>query len=154
MAVQEETGRMGAGTEAKVFLQPIAAPSILGLLAFAGATFILAAWFAGWFGRAVTPYYIAPFIGVLGGVAQLLAGMWAYRARDGVATAIHGTWGAFYLGYGLLYGIFAISPALRPAVALFPELGFWFIVVAAISWVLSLAAMGQRGALAAVVMSV
>ena len=28
--------------------------------------------------------------------------MWAYRARDGLATAMHGTWGAFWLGYGFL----------------------------------------------------
>ncbi len=30
------------------------------------------------------------------------AGMWAYRARDAVATAMHGTWGSFWMAYGLL----------------------------------------------------
>ncbi len=150
-----EYGKENASLEnAKVFLQPIAAPSILGMLAFAGSTFIIAAWMCGWFGSAMSPLYIAPFVGLFGGLVQLLAGMWAYRARDGVATAIHGTWGAFYLAYGLLQFMFFSRPALRPAGVLFPELGFWFITVAAISWVIALAAMGQRKALAAVVMFV
>ena len=142
------------GETANVFLQPVAPPSILGLFAFAATTFMIAAWMAGWYGSAFSPFYLAPFIGVFGGVAQLIAAAWSFRARDGVATAIHGTWGAFYLGYGLLYGIFAFQPRLIPLGPVFPELGVWFIVVAAVSWVLSLAAMGQRMALAAVVMSV
>lgn len=162
MATQEEFARYGGSTietrgvgEApRVFLQPIAAPSILGLFAFAGATFIMASWMVGWYGTAFSPYYLIPFAGVFGGIAQFIAAIWAFRARDGVATAIHGTWGSFYLAYGLLYVLFAIHPALRPAGLFFPELGFWFIVVAAISWVVSLAAMGQRWSLAAVVMCV
>jgi hypothetical protein len=36
------------GMPARVFLQPIAAPSILGLAGFAGATFIVASNLAGW----------------------------------------------------------------------------------------------------------
>ena len=33
---------------------------------------------------------LAPFVLFFGGLAQLLAGMWVYRARDAVATAMHG----------------------------------------------------------------
>ena len=33
---------------ARIYLQPIVAPSILGLYGFAGATFMVAANFAGW----------------------------------------------------------------------------------------------------------
>lgn len=139
---------------ANVFLQPVAPPSILGMFSFAGATFMIAAWMAGWYGSAFSPFYLAPFAGILGGAVQLVAAVWCFRARDGLATAIHGTWGAFYLGYGLLYGIFAMEPRLIPMGQVFPELGFWFIVLAAISWVLSLAAMGHRKTLAAIVMSV
>src|SRR5579875_575049 len=83
----------------RVFLQPIAAPSILGLFGFAGATFIVAANMAGWFGTPRSGIYIFPFAATFGGLAQLLAGVWAYRARDGIATAMHGTWGAFWLAY-------------------------------------------------------
>ncbi len=153
MAYQEESRETHVGGEsARVFLQPIAAPSILGQLAFAGSTFVMAAWMADWYGSAFSPYYLAPFAGVFGGAAQLLAGMWAYRARDGVATAIHGTWGSFYLAYGLLYALFALQPSIRPTGTHFAELGFWFIAIAAISWVVSLAAMGQRRSLASMVM--
>jgi len=31
-----------------------------------------------------------------------MAGMWAYRARDAVATAMHGMWGSFWIAYGIL----------------------------------------------------
>jgi succinate-acetate transporter protein len=91
------------GFRTRVVLQPIAAPSILGLFGFAGATFMVAANLAGWYGNhTTTPLALAPFAMVFGGLAQFLAGIWAYRARDGVATAMHGTWGSFWLGYGVL----------------------------------------------------
>jgi uncharacterized protein len=139
---------------ANVFLQPVAPPSILGLFAFAGSTFVVAAWLAGWYGSAFSPFYFAPFVGIFGGVAQLIAAAWSFRARDGLATAFHGCWGAFFVGYALLYFMFSQRPQLIPMGGIFPELGMWFVVVAAISWVLSLAAMGRGIALAAVMMSV
>ena len=155
MLTQEEIERVNlAGESAKVFLQPVAAPSILGLFAFAGSMFILAAWLVGWYGNPLSTFLIAPFIGIFGGAAQILAAMWAYRARDGVATAIHGTWGSFFLAYAFLNFMFVVQPGLHPAAALYSEIGYWFIAVAAISWVTTLAAMGQRAALAAVLMSV
>src|SRR6476620_7422956 len=86
----------------QISLQPVAAPSILGLYGFAGATFIVASNLAGWWGTDTSAQYLFPFAAFFGGMAQLLAGMWAYRARDGLATAMHGTWGAFWLAYGLL----------------------------------------------------
>src|SRR5881275_3507380 len=89
-------------SHARVFLQPIAAPSILGLFGFAAATFIVAANVAGWYGdHATTPLVLAPFAAVFGGIAQFMAGMWAYRARDAVATAMHGAWGSFWIAYGI-----------------------------------------------------
>src|SRR5581483_7752269 len=84
----------------RVFLQPIAAPSILGLAGFAGATFMAASNLAGWWGSPTSPLVIAPFAAMFGGLAQFVAGMWAYKARDAIATLAHGTWGAFWLGYG------------------------------------------------------
>jgi succinate-acetate transporter protein len=120
--------------ETRVFLQPIAAPSILGLYGFAGATFIVAANLAGWFGPAGAPLYLFPFAAFFGGLAQFLAGMWSYRARDALATAMHGMWGAFWMSYGLLYFLFATGTLTAPTGA-FVELGFWFIALAAITWV-------------------
>src|SRR5213595_1018590 len=74
----------------RVVLQPIAPPSILGLFGFAGATFIVAAHLAGWYGTSTSPQYMFPFAAFFGGVAQFAAAMWSYRARDGLATAMHG----------------------------------------------------------------
>ena len=119
----------------RVFLQPIAAPSILGLYGFAGATFMVAAHMAHWFGSTSTVLLLVPFAAVFGGLAQFLAGMWAYKARDGVATAIHGMWGSFWMAYGVLILLFSTGRAPQPSGVLFPELGYWFIVLAAISWV-------------------
>ena len=54
----QRTGADGGAAEAiwsdrsRVMLQPIAPPSVLGLFAFAGATFIVAAQLAGWYGTA------------------------------------------------------------------------------------------------------
>ncbi|MGW4568618.1 hypothetical protein ACWEN3_41815 [Streptomyces sp. NPDC004561] len=72
----------------RLVLTPVAAPSILGLFGFGAATFTVASNLAEWWDNSLTsPVVLAPF-------AQFLAGMWAYRARDGLATAMHGIWGA------------------------------------------------------------
>src|SRR5919198_41439 len=75
------------GVATRIFLQPIAAPSILGLFGFAGATFVVASNLAGWWGTSESGLALAPFAAMFGGLAQFLAGMWAYRARDAVSAA-------------------------------------------------------------------
>ena len=42
----------------RINLQPIAAPSILGLYAFAGSTLMVAANMAGWYGNSDTALYL------------------------------------------------------------------------------------------------
>jgi succinate-acetate transporter protein len=126
-------GWYGDFARPRVYLQPIAAPSVLGLFGFAGATFIVAANMAGWYGNAATPGYLWPFALTFGGVAQFLAGMWAYKARDSVATAMHGMWGAFWIGYGLLQVLLS-THVLRTGGTLDHALGFWFIALAAITF--------------------
>lgn len=133
----------------QIFLQPVAAPSILGLYGFAGATFIVASNLAGWWGNDTSAQYLFPFAAFFGGMAQLLAGMWAYRARDGLATAMHGTWGAFWLGYGLL-NLLVATHALTVPTGTFVALGYWFIVLAAITWAGAAAALFESVALTAV----
>ncbi|HET8979378.1 MAG TPA: GPR1/FUN34/YaaH family transporter [Solirubrobacteraceae bacterium] len=90
----------------RIFLQPVAAPSILGLFGFASSTFMVAAFLAGWYGQkqgnVAVLSNLAPFCLFFGGLAQLLAGMWCYKARDGLGTAVHGMWGAFWMGFGIL----------------------------------------------------
>lgn len=132
-------------TRARIYLQPIAAPSILGLYGLAGATFMVAAYWAHWFGGgdAAQSLYLFPFAAIFGGLAQFLAGMWAFRARDGVATAIHGTWGSFWMAYGILSLLYAFGkiPVLATAT---PAIGYWFIVLAAITWVAVAAASAEN----------
>jgi succinate-acetate transporter protein len=119
---------------ARVFLQPIAAPSILGLYGFAAGTFMVTAYLVGWYGKATSPLLIFPFAVAAGGIAQGVAAIWAFKARDGLATAIHGIWAAFWLGYGFLNFMIALKliPAPAPHAAV-PELGYWFFALAAIT---------------------
>jgi len=78
---------------------------------------------------------LVPFATIFGGLAQFLSSMWSYKARDGVATAVHGVWGSFWMAFGILGLLIANGRAAAPAGPLFPELGYWFIVLAAITWV-------------------
>jgi uncharacterized protein len=136
---------------ARVFLQPIAAPSILGLYGFAVATFMVTAHQVGWYGNANSPLLIFPFATAAGGIAQGVAAIWAYKARDGLATAVHGIWAAFWLGYGFMNFMVALKliPAAAPGVAV-PELGYWFFTLAAVTLVGMLASLGESLALTSV----
>ncbi len=137
--------------QTRIWLQPVAAPSILGLYGFAGATFMVAAHMAHWFGGAQTNMVLWPFAAFFGGLAQFLAGMWAYKARDGIATAMHGMWGSFWMAFGILWILVAAGKVTIPANgAAFPALGFWFIVLAAITW----AGTAAAGAVSSVITAV
>lgn len=133
--------------QSRIFLQPIAAPSILGLFGFAGATMMVGAWQAGWFGNANTGLMIFPFALFFGGVAQFLAGMWSYKARDGLATAMHGMWGSFWMAFGLLFllvDLHAFPKSLTPAFgAANPGFAFWFVVLSLITGFGAIAALGE-----------
>ncbi|MFR0355840.1 acetate uptake transporter [Streptomyces sediminimaris] len=128
----------------RLVLTPVAAPSILGLFGFGAATFTVASNLAEWWGNAVTsPVVLAPFAIFLGGLAQLLAGMWAYRARDGLATAMHGIWGAFWLAWGLLM-LLTATGVLSPVLLDSQALGFWFIALGVITLFGALGATAQN----------
>jgi succinate-acetate transporter protein len=134
----------------RLVLTPIAAPSILGLFGFAGATFIVASYLAGWYGNNSTPFFLFPFALFFGGLAQLAAGFFSYRARDGLATAMHGMWGAFWLAWGTVYLLGATGAMTVPAGVNFTEMGFWFVVLGAITWLGAIAALRVSAALFAV----
>jgi succinate-acetate transporter protein len=138
-------------THARVFLQPIAAPSILGLFGFAVATFMVTAHLVGWYGKATSPLLIFPFATAAGGIAQGAAALWAFKARDGLATAVHGIWGAFWLGYGFLNFMIALKliPAPVPHHAV-PELGYWFFALAAVTLAGAVASLGESLGISAV----
>jgi hypothetical protein len=135
-----------------IVLSPVAAPSILGLFGFAAATFIVAANMAGWYGSTDTQLVLFPFALTAGGIAQFLAGMWAYRARDAIATAMHGIWGSFWIAYGLytlLTALGVLPPATGSPTAA-GAFGLWFVVLAAITWIGAIAATADNIALTGV----
>lgn len=134
----------------RIFLQPIAAPSVLGLFAFAAAMFVVSINLAGWYGGKQSEMYVIPFVAVFGGLAQLLAGMWAFRARDALGTALHGMWGSFWMGYGLLYFFFASGLLVTTGNQFFVPLGYWFVTLAVITGTLAIAATGANIALSIV----
>jgi succinate-acetate transporter protein len=129
----------------RVFLQPIAAPSILGLFGFSAATFIVTAYLVGWYGTATSPLMIFPFAVAAGGIFQGIAAIWSYRARDGLATAVHGIWAAFWLGWGFLQFMIALHLIPAPARgAAVPELGYWFFMLAAITLAAMFASLAEN----------
>jgi succinate-acetate transporter protein len=135
----------------RVFLQPIAAPSVLGLFGFGIATFMVAANVAGWYGNAKTGLYLGPFALAAGGIAQFTAGMWAYKARDAIATAMHGIWGSFWIGYGILQLLFATHVLKPPAVPYSSvDFGFWFFALAIVTASGALASLAESLGLFAV----
>ncbi|HLH42363.1 MAG TPA: GPR1/FUN34/YaaH family transporter [Bryobacteraceae bacterium] len=136
-------GIMETSPQPRINLQPIAGPSILGLYGLAAATFMAAAYLCRWYGGSMTPLYLFPFAAMFGGLAQFLAGMWAFRARDAVATAVHGMWGSFWIAFGVLAIVMSMFRIPRPTGA-WPEMGYWFIVLAAITWACVAAAAAEN----------
>lgn len=125
-------------------------PSILGMYAFAAATFIVAAHMAHWYGNAQSAALLFPLI-LFFGVAEFYAGAWAFRSGDGISGALHGTWGTFWTAFGILNLLYATGTASRPSGA-FPEIGFWFIAIAAITWGVTAASGQNKGVMSLLVL--
>lgn len=141
LAVAED--HEGWVSRSRVFLTPIAAPSIMGLFGFMIATLMLGAWQAGWYGTPLTPLIIWPFAMFAGGVMQSVAAVASLRARDGVAVAVHTAWGSFWVAWGimqLLVTVHVLPPI--PLGAVSGGMAFWFIALTLVTmW-------GMLGALA------
>lgn len=128
--------------QARIFLQPVAAPAVLGYFALASALIIWGSWFAQGWGVEKDASSFFPFLFLFGGVGQLAAALWGYRARAAVAAALHGSWAAFFLGLGLIYLLATTHTIVVPARgALWPSLGQWLIYMAVIAWTTALAAL-------------
>lgn len=118
----------------RVFLAPLSPPSIIGLYGFMGATLMVGAWQAGWYGNSKTGLVLFPFAAILGGLFQGAAAFPALRARDGLAAGIHATWGAFWIGFGILFGLQAVGVLPSSAFgAINTPFAFWFIVLTLIT---------------------
>jgi uncharacterized protein len=123
----------------------MANPWVLGLYGLAGATFVVGARMAGWYGSDAGTRMLAPFVALFA-LLQILAAMWAYERRSDTGTAVLGSWGAFWLGWAILHMPFGgTTPAPAGGSS---EIAFWFIVLGAITWMGALAATGHSWALA------
>lgn len=89
--------------QVRIFLQPIAPPAALGLAGFAGSTWITASWIAGWWGNNDSPTIFFPFVMLWGGLAQFIAGLQGFPARDVLVSVINTMWGAFWMSVGLMF---------------------------------------------------
>src|SRR5436305_881368 len=139
----------------RVVLQPYAAPSVLGLYGFAAATFMVALHLTGVYGGAKTNGELWPFAAMFGGIAQFMAGMWAYRVRDAVATAMHGMWGSFWIAFGIfnlliMWGKLPDHPAGSISD---PAFAMWFWTLAAITAAGAVAAIAENLALFGVLLA-
>lgn len=132
----------------RVFLMPMAAPSIMGLFGFMIGTLMLGAWQAGWYGSSATPLIIWPLALVAGGVLQSIAAVASLRARDGVATAAHTAWGSFWIGWGILQLLVAthVMAPLRLGVA-DSSFAFWFVALTLVTFWAAIGSLGSNMAL-------
>ncbi|KAF2254121.1 hypothetical protein BU26DRAFT_400875, partial [Trematosphaeria pertusa] len=97
----------------QIFLQPIAPPAALGLAGFAGSTWITSSYIANWWGNPESPTIFFPFVGIFGGLAQFIAGLYGFSARDTLAAG-------------------ALPP--HSVHTHFPELASWFVILCIFSW--------------------
>jgi uncharacterized protein len=117
---------------ARVYLTPIAPPVTLGLFGFFASTMIVSTWILGWWGTPTgsppTMFEIAAFFG---GLAQFAAGLWSFRARDYIGSALLTMWGTYWLAWGLLQLLAADHVVTIPPLSTAqPGFGVWFIPLA------------------------
>jgi succinate-acetate transporter protein len=107
----------GPASTAEVNL--VADPAPLGLAAFGITTLVLSTINTGWIDASATPIVLALAI-PFGGVAQALAGMWAFRRGNTFAATAFTRFGAFWISYYLLVEVFArqvtVASSLPPIV--------------------------------------
>lgn len=96
----------------RIFLRPIAPPAALGLAGFAGSTFITSSYIANWWGNTTSPTIFFPFVGIFGDLAQFIAGLYGFAARDTLVTVINTMWGSFWIAIGILYAFVVGLPTI------------------------------------------
>jgi succinate-acetate transporter protein len=129
---------------ARVVLQPIAGPAVLGSFALASALFVYGLWFARVWGTENDASAFFPFLLFFGGFGQLGAALWGYRARNAVVAALHGSWAAFWLGISLIYLLATTHTITVPARgAPWGSLGQWMIYMSVITATTALAVLAR-----------
>ncbi len=126
------------------FLQPIAAPTVLGYFAAASGFLLFGVWFAGALGGVKGATAIFPFLLLFSGIGQLAAGVWSIRARDASSMSLFALWGGFWIGYGILWLLDVTGTSVLPSFTFgFGALGQVFIYMAVITWTTAFAALAR-----------
>jgi succinate-acetate transporter protein len=134
--------RLVGPPQARIFLQPMAAPAVLGYFALGSALIIWGSWFAQGWGTEKDASSFFPFLFLFGGVGQLAAALWSYRARAAVTAALNGSWAAFFLGIGLIYLLATTHTITVPARGMeWQSLGQWLIYMSVVTWTTAFAAL-------------
>jgi succinate-acetate transporter protein len=118
-----------AAPPARVYLTPVAPPATLGLFGFFASTMVVSTWILGWWGTPKgsppTMFEIAAFFG---GLAQFAAGLWSFRARDPIGSALLTMWGTYWMAWGFLQALGAAKVVdIPPLGAAQPGFAVWFI---------------------------
>ncbi|MEJ2167208.1 MAG: GPR1/FUN34/YaaH family transporter [Desulfobacterales bacterium] len=138
----QTTSELMEDEHARIFLQPIASPWVMGLFGYSIAAFVMGGKYAGWFtGAGANAMIYVAMAALLGGFTQFISAMWAFKARDVLSTAFNGIWGTFWLVIGFL-NLFVTQTATTtsgmPAAPIAAtmgslEMGFFYIPLALIT---------------------
>lgn len=143
---QRATSASPTATDVRVssFLQPIAAPTVLGYFAAASGFLLFGVWFAGALGGVKAATAIFPLLLMFAGIGQLAAGVWSIRARDASGMSLFSLWGGFWIGYGVLWLLNTAGTLTVPTFTLgFGALGQVFMYMAVITWTTAFAALAR-----------
>jgi succinate-acetate transporter protein len=109
----------------------IADPGPLGLAAFAGTTFVLSLFNAGWVGQPKLEAVVLPLALLYGGIAQVLAGMWEFKKNNTFGAIAFTSYGAFWMSfYFYVHNIAGTLPAADAHTATGIFLLMWTIFTA------------------------
>jgi len=118
-----------------IFLRPVATPAALGLASYASATFVVAAYLAGWYGDGASVARVWPFVLTFGGFGGIAAGMWSFHARDTTGSVVHTLWGALWLAVSLYWGMTAAAADVAiDRWGYIENFAIWMVPVAAFTW--------------------
>jgi succinate-acetate transporter protein len=117
---------------ARIYLTPVAPPVTLGLFGFFASTMVVSTWLLGWWGTPKgSPPTMFEIAAMFGGLAQFLAGVWSFRARDYIGSALLTMWGGYWMAWGLLQ-LLAVEKVVKipPLGVAQPGFAVWFIPLA------------------------
>jgi hypothetical protein len=130
----------------------IADPQPLGLAGFAAATWTISTVVAGWHGMWAIGSAV-PIAIFFGGIAQFLAGMWAFRRGNDLAATAFSSFGAFNVAFGvwvLLQQARLIPTAQYGGQSAAYVAGWFIITFGVIAGYLAIAALAENWVLVAI----